>query len=67
MELVAAIRTHKKVVVTTDRVIDDGVGFQRTGYVAVFSVDNVNWKGGELTFDLKERLTDLQGTRGVGA
>lgn len=67
LELVAAIRSKGKVVVTTDRVIDEGEGFERTGYVAVFSVDNVNWRRGELLFDLKERLVDLQGTRGVAA
>ena len=60
-----AIRGSQKVIVTTDRVIEDGIGFERTGYVAVFSVDNIDWKRGELRFDLKERLVDLQGSHGV--
>jgi hypothetical protein len=67
VELVRAIRANHKVIVTTDRVIDEGLGFERTGYVAVFAVENVNWKGGELSFDLKERLVDLQGSKGVVA
>ena len=60
MELVRAVRAGKRVIVTTDNVVDDGIGFERTGYVALFRVDNVDHKGGELTFDLVERICDLK-------
>lgn len=58
--LVSAIKGLKKVVVTKDDVFDEGCEFWRTGYVAVFSIDNIDWRGGELTFDLIERLADLK-------
>ena len=60
MELVRAIHQLKRVIVTTDKVFGEGEGFERTGYVAVYRVDNVHHKGGDLTFDLVERLVDLK-------
>ena len=60
LALVKAIRELKKVVVTTDIVFDEGCEFERTGYVGVFAVDNVDWRRGELVFDLVERLADLR-------
>ena len=45
---------------TTDIADEEGTAFERTGYVAVFRVDNVDHTGGELTFDLVERLQELK-------
>ena len=58
--LVEEIQRLKKVVVTSDDVIDEGCGFKRTGYIAVFAVENVDGRRGSLTFDLVERLADLK-------
>ena len=60
VELVAAIQRYKKVVVTKDNVVDDGIEFERVGYVAVFAVNNIDWRGGDLSFDLTERIFDLK-------
>ena len=65
-ELFAAIMEGKKIIVTKDDVESrpdrkSGAGFTRTGYVAVFAVDNVTADESGLRFDLKNRLCDLQG------
>ena len=55
-EFIEAIQTGKKVIVTKD----DITTWQRTGYVAVFRVDNVVVDDAGLRFDLVERVCDLK-------
>lgn len=58
-ELLAAISKKRKVIVTNDVRIESG-GFQRTGYVAAFAVDEIRTDDGCLTFNLVERLLELK-------
>lgn len=59
-ELFAAIREKKRVVLTTYRVIDGGIGFERAGYVAVYAVDNISVDGSRLRFQFTESLIELE-------
>jgi hypothetical protein len=65
VELVDGIRESGKIVLTNDEVTgdpdtDEGMTFVRSGYIAVFSVDNLTTDNGGLQFELKERLLDLR-------
>jgi hypothetical protein len=61
-EYVAAIRSSRKVVLTTDKIVgvigEDGA-FQRSGYVAVWTVDDISVVGRDLRLRLVNRLVDL--------
>ncbi|WP_353227045.1 hypothetical protein [Novosphingobium sp.] len=65
-KFVDAIRQMRKVIVTKDKPIREqdgksGLQFERIGYIAVFSVDNIQTDEEGLKFELKDRLYDLQG------
>jgi hypothetical protein len=57
-EYVAALKSTKKAILTTDHV-EDGP-FRRTGYVAVFAIDDVSVEGSNLRLRLVDRLADLE-------
>jgi hypothetical protein len=59
-EYVAAIREIKKVILTTDDIVGDRPNFQRTGYVTIFTVDEVTLEGRDLKLRLVDRLIDLE-------
>jgi hypothetical protein len=60
-EFIQAISNKCKVVLTSDNVLDpDGFGFERTGYIAVFSVGDVRIEGSHLRFRFLERLAHLK-------
>src|SRR5437773_819622 len=54
-ELVAAIKLKQRVILTTDTTPDNGHLFERTGYVAVYEVANVEFDENGLRFDFKSR------------
>lgn len=63
-QLVEAIRNVKKVILTADDVLSgagDGgeTGFTRAGYIAVYSVDDVEFDEAGLRFRFVERLVKL--------
>lgn len=65
-EFVQAIRDCGKVILTKDDAIaapekKSGFSFNRTGYIAVYSVANIEANEQGLSFDLTGRLCDLQG------
>ncbi len=65
-DFVAAIRDGRKIILTKDEPIPvpekkSGVAFNRTGYIAVFMVDNIESNENGLEFDLVERVAELQG------
>jgi hypothetical protein len=65
-DLLTTIKETGKVIVTKDDLIPQpekksGMAFNRTGYIAVFSVDNIEADETGLKFDLKSRICDLQG------
>ena len=57
-DFIAAIKSGRKVVLTRDTYLG-GIRFERTGYVAVFTVDDVAASDGALTFKLTDRVVDL--------
>jgi hypothetical protein len=62
--LTSAIRDGKRVILTKDEPLDapgkkSGVAFNRTGYIAVFEIDNVETNDAGLHFDLVRRVEDL--------
>ncbi len=62
-ELFAAIRDKKRVILTKDEVLYTGeehTGFQRTGYVAVFSVSDPVLDERGLRFQFIKRLFNLE-------
>lgn len=64
MELVDAVSTGKKVILTKDTATTDSdgnvIGFERTAYIAVYSVDDVTFSPQDgLKFRLTERLLNL--------
>lgn len=58
-ELVEAIRSKGQVILTKDEAIDDGMGFNRTGYVGLFEVGEVAIEGTHLRFPLTRRIESL--------
>jgi len=63
-ELVASIAAEKRVILTSDEASldDDGkvVGFRRTGYIAVYSVDGIEFDAAGLRFKFLKRLCELK-------
>jgi hypothetical protein len=64
--LVSAIEQFGKVIVTKDDPLSvpenkSGLGFKRAGYLAVFTVANIEADEASLRFDLTGRVCDLQG------
>lgn len=55
---IAAIKSLKRVVLTSDHLGDHNVPTDRKAYVAIYRVDNVVHEGSVLTFDFVERLPD---------
>jgi len=58
-EFIAAIKASKKVILTADNV-DEAGNFERTGYIGIFSVNDVAVSDGILTFKFVERLEDAK-------
>jgi hypothetical protein len=57
-EFIRAIAAGGKVVLTNDDHLGGG-SFRRTGYIAVWSVANVHVSNSTLTFEMVDRLADL--------
>lgn len=63
VELVKAIQEKRRVILTKDNPVFDDfdrVTFQRTAYVAVFSVGGVEFDSSGLRFTFLKRVEDLQ-------
>jgi hypothetical protein len=65
IELVEAIRRGKRVILTNDIAITNaekksGIGFERTGYIAIFDVDDLSTGPEGLRFELRKRVCDLK-------
>ena len=63
VELVKAIQEKRRVILTRDEPIFDEfdrITFKRTGYVAVFSVGEIEFDSAGLRFKFLERLENLQ-------
>jgi hypothetical protein len=58
-DLLSAIRDAGKVIVRKSTRNDDDSGWMSNGYIGVFSVKNAQVEGDQLTFELVERLADL--------
>ena len=58
-EFIGALKEKGKVILTQDKAINDGLGFERQGYIAVFSIEDVAVDGRNLTFRFVERLINL--------
>jgi hypothetical protein len=64
LELAESIEAGQKVILTRDTVVENdhkrsGIGFVRTGYIAVFRVEDVIANDNGLRFELTERMCDL--------
>ena len=59
-ELVAAIRDKGRVILTNDDAIDGGFGFNRSSYIAEFSISDLEFEHGHLKFRMVKRLRDLE-------
>jgi hypothetical protein len=61
-ELVAALRHKSRAILTSDEphfTEGQAVGFKRTGYIALFRVDKIEFDQGGLRLKFVERLADL--------
>jgi hypothetical protein len=58
-DLIAAIRDKKRVILTDDNVKDELQSFERTGYIAVFEIDDVSLDGFDLRFRFTKRTANL--------
>ncbi|WP_143062066.1 hypothetical protein [Faunimonas pinastri] len=59
-ELIDAIRTGKRVILTDDDVSADSSEFRRKGYIAVFAVSDVHVDETGLHFSMDARLKELK-------
>ena len=59
-ELIDAIKTGLRVIMTNDDPINEGRGFNRTGYIAEFAVDSVVVEETHLRFRITQRLRELK-------
>jgi hypothetical protein len=64
VELVTEISRLKRVILTRDNVFESpkksGIGFERTGYIAVFDVSDVTADSDGLRFDLVNRVCEVR-------
>jgi hypothetical protein len=60
IELIEGLKMTSKAVLTLDRVLDGGKGFVREGYVAVYSIADVELNGSHLQFRLVDKLANLK-------
>lgn len=58
--LIDAISADPRVIVTTDRVAGDGDGFERTGYVAIYEIADIDADDDEIRFRLTKKIADLK-------
>jgi hypothetical protein len=58
-ELVEGIRQFGRVILTKDEVRDSGRTFRRTGYVAIYEVEDVEFDETGLRFRFISRVADL--------
>ena len=58
-ELLQGIKATGRVVLTTDAASDDARHFKRTGYIAVYAVEDVSLDDEGLRFRFTHRLIDL--------
>ena len=49
----------KRVILTSDKVLDGAHVFERTGYIAVFEIAEVVVAGSDLRFRLTKRVAEL--------
>jgi hypothetical protein len=59
-EFIDAIRTLKKVILTTGEFSNDHYSVRRTGYIAVFTIDDFELSSNDLRFRFVDRLVDLE-------
>ena len=53
---VAALRNGKKALLTTSDIPEDGGPWRRSGYTAVYAIDDVRIEGNELRFKFVQRI-----------
>jgi len=58
-EFIDALKTKQRAILTHDKAINDGLGFERQGYIAVFGIEGVVVEGRTLRFRFTERLINL--------
>jgi hypothetical protein len=59
-ELVEAIKTSRRVILTRDEVVNGGRGFKRLGYIAIFEIDGVaTAPDNHLRFRFTRRIANL--------
>lgn len=59
-ELVTALRDKRRAILTQDEAIGEGIGFNRTAYVGLFEIDDIQIDGTHLTFRMVRRIESLQ-------
>jgi hypothetical protein len=58
-DFIAALQSQKKAILTEDESFDSGKGFNRTGYIALYEIDEIV-KGTSLRFRFVKRLAECQ-------
>jgi hypothetical protein len=58
-EYIAALRTQKRAILTNDTVSESGT-FHRTGYIALFTIDDIAVTVNGLEFEFKDRIADWE-------
>jgi hypothetical protein len=59
-EFIAAIRTDKKVILMSGEFSNNDYSVRRTGYIAVFMIDDFELLDNDLRFRFAKRLVDLE-------
>jgi len=59
MEFVGGLTMHHRVVLTRDKVINEGEGFEREGYIAVFDIADIRENSHALEFRFTKRVAEL--------
>ncbi len=59
-DFIGALKATSKTILTTDNVSPDERQFERTGYIAVFAIDDVRVEDGCLRFRFVDRLCHLK-------
>lgn len=57
---VAALKAGKRAILTSDDVTNEGHAFERTGYIALYAIDDVEIVGENLRFRFTKRLAELE-------
>lgn len=58
-DLLVGLRTKRLAILTEDQTKDGGKNFERTGYIGLFTIGDIDTSGGSLRFQFLKRVANI--------